>query len=82
MVYSSTNKLFSIFSRENYDSWVIQTKTYFISQELWEIIENGQIVTSSSTPNEKEIKKLKGGKEKRCKFLILHSNGIGGINFS
>ena len=33
-----------LFNRENYDFWSIKMRTYFRSQNLWKVIEEGLIV--------------------------------------
>ncbi|KAF5458969.1 hypothetical protein F2P56_022961, partial [Juglans regia] len=50
-----------IFSDENYDYWSIKMKTFFISQDLWDVVERGLTVpavgVSDSTQSKQETTK-------------------------
>lgn len=53
----------SIFNGENYDFWSVKMETFFLSQELWDIVEEGFTVPVDTSPlnvaQEKELKKNK-----------------------
>ena len=60
------------FSGENYDYWSIKMSTYFRSQDLWDIVEDGFTTpedTSTVTPAQK--KELKDNMIKDSKALII-----------
>ncbi|KAL0295323.1 UNVERIFIED_CONTAM: hypothetical protein Sradi_6841500 [Sesamum radiatum] len=70
-----------IFSGQNYDYWAIKMKTYFQSQKLWEIVEEGvTLPEDSSTSSSAEKGKLEKGKGFRG--FILHPNSSGRSYFS
>lgn len=39
--FNLSQNFIPVFSRENYDFWSIKMRTLFISQDLWEVVENG-----------------------------------------
>ncbi|XP_026455891.1 uncharacterized protein LOC113356871 [Papaver somniferum] len=53
----------SIFSGENYDFWSVKMKTYFLSQDLWDVFESGVTTmteTTATTPEQqKKLKNMK-----------------------
>ncbi|KAK4390018.1 hypothetical protein Sango_2065100 [Sesamum angolense] len=59
-----------IFSGQNYDYWAIKMKTYFQSQKLWEIVEEGvTLPEDSSTSSSPEKGKLENKKAKNSEAL-------------
>ncbi|KAK4395553.1 hypothetical protein Sango_1709600 [Sesamum angolense] len=59
-----------IFSGQNYDYWTIKMKTYFQSQKLWEIVEEGvTLPEDSSTSSSAEKGKLENKKAKDSEVL-------------
>ncbi|KAL0331212.1 UNVERIFIED_CONTAM: Retrovirus-related Pol polyprotein from transposon TNT 1-94 [Sesamum angustifolium] len=59
-----------IFSGQNYDYWAIKMKTYFQSQKLWELVEEGVTLTEdSSTSSSAEKGKLENKKAKDSEAL-------------
>ncbi|KAK4402467.1 putative late blight resistance proteinR1B-14 [Sesamum angolense] len=71
-----------IFSGQNYDYWAIKMKTYFQSQKLWELVEEGvTLPEDSSTSSSDEKGKLENKKAKDSEAL-LHPNSSGRSYFS
>ena len=52
-----------IFKGENYDFWRVKMETYFSSQDLWDIVEEGFTIPADTSAldasQEKELKKNK-----------------------
>ena len=60
-----------IFTGENYDFWSVKMKTFFRSQDLWDIIEEGfTILEDTSTLTVAQKKELKGNKQKDSRTLF------------
>ncbi|KAL0424011.1 UNVERIFIED_CONTAM: Retrovirus-related Pol polyprotein from transposon TNT 1-94 [Sesamum radiatum] len=63
-----------IFSGQNYDYWAIKMKTYFQSQKLWEIVEEGvTLPEDSSTSSSAEKGKLENKKAKDSEALYIQT---------
>ncbi|KAL0312603.1 UNVERIFIED_CONTAM: Retrovirus-related Pol polyprotein from transposon TNT 1-94 [Sesamum radiatum] len=76
---SSLAKQFSvpIFSGQNYDYWAIKMKTYFQSQKLWEIVEEGvTLPEDSSTSSSAEKGKLENKKAKDSEALYYIQTAV------
>ncbi|KAL0397696.1 UNVERIFIED_CONTAM: Retrovirus-related Pol polyprotein from transposon TNT 1-94 [Sesamum calycinum] len=66
-----------IFSSQNYDYWAIKMKTYFQSQTLWEIVEEGVILPEdSSTSSSAEKGKLENKKAKDSEALYYIQTAV------
>ncbi|KAK4404232.1 Retrovirus-related Pol polyprotein from transposon TNT 1-94 [Sesamum angolense] len=66
-----------IFSGQNYDYWAINMKTYFQSQKLWEIVEEGVTLTEdSSTSSSAEKGKLENKKAKDSEVLYYIQTAV------
>ena len=60
-----------IFTGENYDFWSVKMKTFFRSQDLWDIIEDGfTIPEDTSTLTAAQKKELKENKQKDSRALF------------
>lgn len=65
------------FNGENYDFWSIKMKTFFCSQDLWEIVDEGfTIPTDISTLNAAQKKELKENKQKDAKALFFLQQAV------
>ncbi|CAL2225680.1 unnamed protein product [Prunus armeniaca] len=56
-----------IFMGENYDFWSIKMKTYFMSQDLWDIVDSGFNNPENSTVE--QLRQLKKDQQKDAKAL-------------
>ncbi|KAL0299067.1 UNVERIFIED_CONTAM: hypothetical protein Sradi_6566500 [Sesamum radiatum] len=66
-----------IFSGQNYDYWAIKMKTYFQSQKLWEIVEEGvTLPEDSSTSSSAEKGKLENKKAKDSEALYYIQTAV------
>ncbi|KAK4410169.1 hypothetical protein Sango_0089900 [Sesamum angolense] len=66
-----------IFSGQNYDYWAIKMKTYFQSQKLWEIVEEGvTLPDDSSTSSSAEKGKLENKKAKDSEALYYIQTAV------
>lgn len=66
-----------IFNGENYDFWHVKMETYFSSQDLWDIVEEGFIVpTDTSALNASQEKELKKNKQKNSKALFTLQQAV------
>ncbi|KAL0387812.1 UNVERIFIED_CONTAM: Retrovirus-related Pol polyprotein from transposon TNT 1-94 [Sesamum radiatum] len=66
-----------IFSGQNYDYWAIKMKTYFQSQKLWEIVEEGvTLPEDSSTSSSVEKGKLENKKAKDSEALYYIQTAV------
>ncbi|KAL0393227.1 UNVERIFIED_CONTAM: putative mitochondrial protein [Sesamum radiatum] len=66
-----------IFSGQNYDYWAIKMKTYFQSQKLWEIVEEGvTLPEESSTSSSAEKGKLENKKAKDSEALYYIQTAV------
>ncbi|CAB4298508.1 unnamed protein product [Prunus armeniaca] len=68
-----------IFNGENYEYWSLQMKTLFISQDLWDLVEDGykeleKNSTGKATPESQQA--LKENKKRDAKALFLIQQGI------
>ncbi|CAL2257637.1 unnamed protein product [Prunus armeniaca] len=68
-----------IFDGENYEYWSLQMKTLFISQDLWDLVEDGyeeleKTSTGKVTPESQQA--LKENKKRDAKALFLIQQGI------
>ena len=62
------------FNGENYDYWSIKMKTFFCSQDLWDIVEEGfTIPCDSSTLIALQWKELKEDKKRDSKALYIYN---------
>ena len=62
-----------IFYGENYEYWSVQMKTLFISQDLWDIVEDGYEEQETSKPEKETQEKqvtYKENKKKDVKALF------------
>ncbi len=68
-----------VFDRESYAFWKIQMRTLFISQDLWEIIEQGfpqpEDVETLATWNATKQKEYKENIRKDAKALLFIQKG-------
>ncbi|KAL0283628.1 UNVERIFIED_CONTAM: hypothetical protein Sangu_2877900 [Sesamum angustifolium] len=72
-----------IFSGQNYDYWAIKMKTYFQSQKLWEIVEEGvTLPEDSSTSSLVEKGKLENKKAKDSEALYYIQTAVADHIFS
>src|ERR1044072_1880897 len=61
----------TIFNGENYDFWRVKMETFFSSQDLWDIVEEGFTAPAdTSTLNATQEKELKKNKQKNSKALF------------
>ena len=78
--FNYAQTLIPIFDDESYDFWSIQMKTLFISQELWELVENGYDVPESTTAlqtwSQAKPKEYKENKKKDTRALLFIQQGI------
>ncbi|KAK4402482.1 Retrovirus-related Pol polyprotein from transposon TNT 1-94 [Sesamum angolense] len=66
-----------IFSGQNYDYWAIKMKTYFQSQKLWELVEEGvTLPEDSSTSSSPEKGKLENKKAKDSEALYYIQTAV------
>ena len=66
-----------IFNGENYDFWSIKMKTFFCSQDLWDIVDEGfTIPEDTSTLNANQKKELKENKQKDSKALFFLQQAV------
>ena len=70
--------------KENYESWHIQMKALFGSQELWELVTNGYVEPTSeqeATYNAEQKNLLKDQRKKDKKALFLLYQGVDESSF-
>ena len=66
-----------IFNCENYDFWRVKMETYFSSQDLWDIVEEGFTVSMDTLAlNASQEKKLKKNKQKNSKELFTLQQAV------
>lgn len=65
-----------IFSGENYDFWSIKLKTYFVSQDLWDITETGVDLDTTANLTEEQQTQLKEKKQKNAKALYTLQSAV------
>jgi len=66
-----------IFTGENYDFWSVKMKTFFCSQDLWDIIEEGfTIAEDTSTHTAAQKKELKENKQKDSRALFALQQAV------
>ena len=72
----------SIFTGENYDYWSVKMKTFFGSQDLWDIVEEGFIApTDTLTLTAAQKKELKENKQKDSRALYILQQAVGDVIF-
>ncbi|KAK4388427.1 hypothetical protein Sango_2449300 [Sesamum angolense] len=72
-----------IFSGQNYDYWAIKMKTYFQSQKLWELVEEGvTLPEDSSTSSSAEKGKLENKKANDSEALYYIQTAVADHIFS
>ncbi|CAL2260561.1 unnamed protein product [Prunus armeniaca] len=64
-----------IFDGENYEYWSLQMKTLFISQDLWDLVEDGyeepeKTSTGKATPESQQALKENRKRDAKALFLI------------
>ena len=59
-----------IFSGENYGFWSIRMRTFFISQDLWDLVENDYAEADNSKVTEKSTD-FKESRRKDAKALLV-----------
>lgn len=74
---SSQPSSIPLFEGENYDFWCVKMKTLFMSQDVWDLVENGfdepdKVITL--TPVEKD--QLKELKKMDAKALLFIQQGV------
>ncbi|XP_031248647.1 uncharacterized protein LOC116106419 [Pistacia vera] len=66
-----------IFTGENYDVWSFKMKTYFFSQDLWDIVNYGNYLEiSGSTLSEQQQKQLKESKKNDAAALFILQQAV------
>ncbi|XP_058776658.1 uncharacterized protein LOC131650979 [Vicia villosa] len=66
-----------IFNGENYDFWRVKMETYFSSQDIWDIVEEGFTVPAdTSTLNATQEKELKKNKQRNSKALFTLQQAV------
>ncbi|XP_026417180.1 uncharacterized protein LOC113312660 [Papaver somniferum] len=67
-----------LFHGENYDFWAIKMKTLFMSQDVWEIVQNGyDEVEDTSTLEQPQKYLLKESRKKNTKAFMYIQQGVG-----
>src|ERR1044072_3950330 len=67
----------TIFNGENYDFWRVKMETFFSSQDLWDIVEEGFTAPAdTSTLNATQEKELKKNKQKNSKALFTLQQAV------
>ncbi|CAL8162679.1 unnamed protein product [Prunus armeniaca] len=56
-----------IFTEKNYDFWSIKIKTYFMSQDLWDIVDSG--FNNPENPIVEQLRQLKKDQQKDAHAL-------------
>ncbi|RZB46408.1 Retrovirus-related Pol polyprotein from transposon TNT 1-94, partial [Glycine soja] len=78
--FNYNQTLVPIFNGEAYDYWSIQMRTLFISQDLWDVIENGYLVPESqeelATWTTAKQKEYKQNKQHDAKALLFIQQGV------
>ena len=71
-----------IFEGENYDFWCIKMKTLFISQDVWELVENGyEDYDSQENLTNTQKEELKKNRKIDAKALLFIQQGVGNTIF-
>ncbi|KAJ0017386.1 hypothetical protein Pint_11983 [Pistacia integerrima] len=66
-----------IFTGENYDVWSIKMKTYFLSQDLWDIVNyENYLEITGSTLSEEHQKQLKESKKNDAAALFILQQAV------
>ncbi|XP_031254336.1 uncharacterized protein LOC116112325 [Pistacia vera] len=61
-----------IFTGRKYDTWRIKMETYFLSQDLWDIVNEGiSVPDNTSTLSERQQKQLKESRQKNAAALYI-----------
>nr|KYP69944.1 hypothetical protein KK1_009151 [Cajanus cajan] len=59
-----------VFTSENFDLWKLKLKAYFISQNMWDIVQSGYIKPNNTiTLSKEEHKKLEDYEQKDAQFV-------------
>ncbi|KAG6658627.1 hypothetical protein CIPAW_04G174800 [Carya illinoinensis] len=61
--------LVPIFSGENYDYWSLKMKTFFLSQDRWDVVEKGVAVPSKGVLDSAQHKQ-ESTKDARALFIL------------
>ncbi|XP_077237158.1 uncharacterized protein LOC143878809 [Tasmannia lanceolata] len=61
-----------IFGGENYDFWSIKMKTSFLSQDIWDLVENG----FDDPPNDEQMEQNRDNKKKDAKALFFIQQSV------
>nr|XP_011459732.1 PREDICTED: uncharacterized protein LOC105350068 [Fragaria vesca subsp. vesca] len=69
-----------IFSGENYDFWSIKMKTYFMSQDLWDIVDKG--FTTTENPSVEQLRQERKEKQRDANALYAIQQAVDDANFS
>ncbi|XP_037492803.1 uncharacterized protein LOC105643764 [Jatropha curcas] len=75
---TSTQPLIPLFKGESYEFWALKMRTMFISQELWELVENGY----EDPDDEQNEQKLRENKKKDAKALFFLQQAVSDEIFS
>lgn len=67
-----------VFDGEDYDYWSVMMKTLLLSQDLWDLVENGYNEESDAAGSSDRTsdKKIKENKKKDAKALFIIQQGI------
>ena len=76
-IFQPSSMTIPIFNGENYDFWSIKMKTFFCSQDLWDVVDEGfTIPEDTSTLNANQKKELKENKQKDSKALFFLQQAV------
>ncbi|CAJ2654309.1 unnamed protein product [Trifolium pratense] len=76
-IFQPSSMIIPIFNGENYDFWSIKMKTFFCSQDLWDIVDEGFTIPEDlSTLNASQKKELKENKQKDSKALFFLQQAV------
>ena len=77
----ASSTLAPIFTGENYDFWSIKMKTFFCSQDLWDVIEDGFTISADILTLIATQKELKENKQKDSRALYILQQAIDDATF-
>lgn len=69
-----------IFKGENYDFWSIKMRTFFLSQDLWDIVDKG--FSTSENPSVEQLRQEKKERQKDATALYAIQLAVDDTNFS
>ncbi|XP_024164842.1 uncharacterized protein LOC112171945 [Rosa chinensis] len=69
-----------IFSGENYNFWSIKMRTYFMSQDLWDIVDRG--FSTPENPTVEQLRQEKKEKQRDVNALYAIQQAVDDANFS